>query len=889
MRPSELEIATVPMGCDAPVVTLRPADESKRFLGPYRLLSELGHGGMGVVWLAERSDGHLKRPVALKLPLQTLAQLPQFLLRFEQERDILSALVHPNIARLYDADVFEGRPYLVLEYVDGKPLTDYCDERKTSVAERLQLFSQILSAVQYAHAHLVVHRDLKPSNIFVTNSGEIKLLDFGTAKLLSDAVARNGNLTDAGANALTPNYASPEQLASLPVSTATDIYSLGIVLFELLSGSRPTRPQKEALTAPSGVATAEAAERCALTRDKLRRTLRGDLDSIVRKCMRPEPGERYASAAALADDIDRYLAGRSVAARGDAASYRVRKFLRRHILGAVFSAVALLAVLAATVAATLGWQQARSEARRSEATESFLKEIFTANTSDQSDPMRARQTTARELLDIGRNKIKTTLRNAPAARLDVLSTLRDLYSDLGLNDQAAALGREEVSLARQLSGNRAERTAEALIHLGETLHASNSVGQREQVLLEAQSILDSRNDRISHTRALLNKTFSEHYQSTDLQKSLSFAAGAVAIYRRLPPSEDFAEALYEKSLAHSTLRQPQQADAAITEAIAISRKLKGDGNTELPRFYAYQGEIRQQLMQFAAAEESFRSAFAIARQLKGRDDVDTIETELRLGIFLFYTSRPAEGLSHLRSALDTSLRVKGSADPFYTPKTQHEYGWALANFGRLREGLGYLSDAIENRRKNRPGTVYLAQMLTRRASALIEWGDIAGAEASLKESAAIRERTKVPSDWVFVRTQARLLEAGGHLPEAAAALDRFTVSKAHENSTVDALRIEEAQVEAALDHGLYPQAAKQGERLLDRIVQGSDRAYLQNEEANVSFATGRAFLLEQDRDRALPLLRSAVSLRRKLLDPDSPRLGEAERLLKQCERRKAKD
>lgn len=882
MLPSDFDLATMPM--PGGTAGAAPAYDLRQFLGPYRLLRQLGHGGMGVVWLAERSDGHLKRLVALKLPLQILGKLPEFRARFAQERDILSALVHSNIARLYDADVVQDRPYLVLEFVEGQPLTAYCNDRNLPLPERLRLFLQILSAVQYAHSHLVVHRDLKPSNIFVTANGEVKLLDFGTAKLLGHTGPNAGDLTQAGASALTPNYASPEQLAGRPVSTATDIYSLGIVLYELLSGSRPVRPIAEVLTAPSSAVTDSAAAACATTRDKLRRSLRGDLDSIVAKALRPEPGERFGSAAEFASDIERYLNGRSVMARGDAASYRLRKFLFRHKLAAASTSIAMVAIVAAVVVATLGWRQARSQAQRSAATEDFLKQIFTANSTDGADPVRARQTTARELLDIGRDRIKTSLRDAPAARLDVLGTLRGLYRDLGLDDQATALGQEEVALARQLWGNQDVRTAEALIHLAQALHASNSVNRRESVLREAEAILDGIGDRGSLVRGTLHQAWSEHYQSTDYSKALLHADRAVAILRRLPLSEDLAEALYEKSLAHSFARDDARAETAITEAISISRRLKGDGNTELPRFYAYQGEARQNLMRFAEAEESFRSALAVARRLKGGDDVDTIETELRLGHFLFYTSRPAEGLAHLRTALDRSLRVKGPADPFYTPKTQYEYGWALANFGRPQEGLVYLTGAIDNRRANRPGTAYLAQMLVCRAAAEIELNYLSAAARSLSEASAIRNALKAPVSWFSLRAEARLYEAQGQPEKSAAILNGIPLVDSSSSPTVESLHRQEARLHGAFNAARYSQVALDGERLLHTLESGSASHYLQNAQANVAFETGRALLQLHQPGRAEPYLRKAVTLESQLLDARSPHLREARLLLAQASR-----
>src|SRR5215467_13284085 len=260
-------------------------------VGPYRLLRELGHGGMGSVWLAERTDGVLKRPVALKLPHQGMhgVQLAQ---RFARERDILAALTHPHIARLYDAGVTaDGQPFLALEYIDGQPLANYCDAHRLGIAQRLELFLQVLSAVQYAHAHLVVHRDLKPSNVLVNPERQVRLLDFGIAKLIAGEAATESDLTQAAGRLLTPDYASPEQISGAPLTTATDIYSLGVMLYELLTGERPYRLKRESRGAlEEAILEEEVARPSAACRDaakaelrglplaKLQKALRGDLD-----------------------------------------------------------------------------------------------------------------------------------------------------------------------------------------------------------------------------------------------------------------------------------------------------------------------------------------------------------------------------------------------------------------------------------------------------------------------------------------------------------------------------------------------------------------------------------------------------------------------------------
>jgi TolB-like protein len=335
-------------------------------VGPYRLVRQLGAGGMAEVWLAERADGAFKRDVALKLPRLSSSR-EDLADRFERERDILASLEHPNIARLYDAGVsVERLPYLAMEYVSGRPLIGWCDAHQLGVRERLRLFLQVLDAVQYAHGCQVIHRDIKPSNILVTEAGQVRLLDFGVAKLLVEE-PELADLTRQYGQALTPEYASPELIRGERIDGAADVYSLGVVLYELLAGSRPYRLKTGASIAsleqavaraqvprPSTQLEVKAGDARGTTQHKLARRLKGDLDAIVLKALAKAPADRYSSAVALADDLQRYLSGKPVQARPAQLGYRFGKFVRRHRSGAAMSAAAF--VLAA---AALGYEQAR--------------------------------------------------------------------------------------------------------------------------------------------------------------------------------------------------------------------------------------------------------------------------------------------------------------------------------------------------------------------------------------------------------------------------------------------------------------------------------------------------------------------------------------------------
>jgi TolB-like protein len=325
-------------------------------VGPYRLMRPLGAGGMAEVWLAQRADGAFKREVALKLPMLSRPR-KGLASRFARERDILAGLEHPNIARLYDAGVSaEGLPYLAMEYVHGEPLTAWCDAQRLGVRERLKLFLQVLDAVQYAHGHQVIHRDIKPSNILVTEAGQVRLLDFGVAKLLAHDDEQT-ELTQLYGRALTPDYASPELVRGDPIDAVADVYSLGVVLYELLSGSRPYRLKAGASLAlleqaiadaqvqrPSTQLGQDAGSARGTTQQKLARRLRGDLDAIVLIALAKTASDRYSSAEALADDLQRYLYGEPVEARPDHLAYRFAKFVRRNKMGVMATVAAALLV-----------------------------------------------------------------------------------------------------------------------------------------------------------------------------------------------------------------------------------------------------------------------------------------------------------------------------------------------------------------------------------------------------------------------------------------------------------------------------------------------------------------------------------------------------------------
>ena len=467
---------------------LRPRNlEPGTVLGAYRILHELGRGGMAVVYLAERADGEFEQLVALKI-LERPASDELAVRRFHLERQILASLEHPNIARLQDGGIApDGRPYFVMERVDGLPIDRYCDEGELGLQQRLELFAVVGRAVAAAHRQLIVHRDLKPSNILVSRDGVPKLLDFGIAKLVEgeDGSSASPALTKTAMLVLTPDYASPEQLAGRPVTTASDVYQLGLLLYELLAGTRafdfagstpsglaerspsrePTRPSAAVASTTRASAPGERArQRGCGSVGQLRKLLLGDLDTIVLAALHPEAERRYESVAALVADVERYLEGQPILARRPSVSYRLGKFASRHrfavAAGAAVLAVAIGGIVLHTVRLTAERDRAAREAAKAKQVADFLVDVFRSPNARAGK--KAVATTALEVAERGAAKITTELEAQPEVKASVLYTLGRVYSALLEFERAEALFDQAIEIQRRELGEDAADTLESL-------------------------------------------------------------------------------------------------------------------------------------------------------------------------------------------------------------------------------------------------------------------------------------------------------------------------------------------------------------------------------------------------------------------------------------------
>lgn len=662
-------LSTLPSFTGAPAF-LPEAGESAgpgTAIGPYTLCQAVGQGGMGTVWRAERTDGLVQRPVALKLPHPGLRG-PQCASRLARERDCLAGLVHAHIARLYDAGITaHGQPYLAMEYVEGVSLTDYAETGNLSLPSRLALFQQVLHAVQYAHTQLVVHRDLKPSNILVTADGDVKLLDFGIAKLVHNGTTQDTALTQRDGGACTPAYASPEQIAGQPISTASDIYSLGVVLYELLTGSRPytlQRPSRGALEdailhadppRPSqAVLHAARVPMCGLTTTQLAKVLRGDLDTIILTALHKSPAQRYGSADALAQDIARYLHGYAVLAQPASLWYRGKKWLRRNAYATGAAGAVLLALLGGSGMALWQAAQARQqarlatqEARTAEAVQAFLVDLFRTNTINQPNPTQARHTTARELLDIGAQKIESALAEAPEAKLKVLKTLAQMYDSLELRDTRLRLLRQRLQLTKTLYSPNAPAVAEALIELGNAAYRGGQRTEAAQALAEAARLLDASRDFTSLIRARLEVELARLSRTRDLRQALAHANQGIDLLRRLPPSRHLLLGLYIKATICNTTGDYATAAATATEALARTHTLAKPANHLLPHIYRELGKAQAGLDDVAGAETHFQQALQVAQSLTGADSLTTLQMTSTWGDFLRRTARLRDSVAVL--------------------------------------------------------------------------------------------------------------------------------------------------------------------------------------------------------------------------------------------------
>lgn len=878
-------------------------------IGPYRLIRELGRGGMGEVWLAERADGQLKRSVALKLPTLGLhrAVLAE---RFARERDILASLVHPNIARLYDAGVSpEGQSFMALEYVQGTTLTRYCAEQRLGVSAKLGLFLQVLAAVQYAHSLQVVHRDLKPSNILVGADGAVRLLDFGIAKLLHDGLDTVSEATRVGGGAYTPQYASPEQVAGQAVGPGADVYALGVLLYELLTGQRPYRLTRESRAAleeaillaepdpPSArVAVGGEVPGRPASLPSRRRELRGDLDAIVLKALKKSPSQRYASALAFSEDLVRHLQGIPVLARPDHALYRLGRLLRRHRVAASALSAVLLALIGGL--STTLWQyrlaqqranDAQREARASQAVQAFMEDIFRANSANAADPVRARQATAAELLDAATQRVGTDLTEAPEVKLRLIDTLLSLQRDLGRHAAQIQLAELGLKLARQSQGEASAAVAERLLVLSEALQDGARLSEAGQAAEQARSRLD----RLGVPDGLLRGKL--ELRLGNLARNGFAVAGseqdhlarAVALLRPFGPSYELSEALYGWADHLGGSGDHVRSKQAIEEAIACCQSVPGT-RIRLPALYAALSRTREATMDFPGMVQALEQAFEVAIRLHETYPRAALWAGADLAFVYGASSRLADGLKVLEEHefLAHANQLQPPTDNSFYVMRHHAQ--LLLNYGRTEQALSVIAQALRLTAGSSINPTLVRDGHEVQTGVLLAMGrtEAAGAELELADRLSRDAGDDAwPTRLRSLKLHAQLAVAEGKPAEARRAFSAYEPGRPGSGRYLRRWLVQQlTNAEIALDLGEFAQAAGVAQGILERLEKEPSRRFFALSEAQAQFLVGAAQRGLGQPDRALNSLAQSHLLYRGLVDIGaSPAFGLVEIELAQAE------
>lgn len=868
-------------------------------IGPYQLVRELGQGGMGAVWLADRVDGQLKRHVALKLP--RLAWGGNLIERLTRERDILASLEHPHIARLYDAGVdVHGRPYLAMEFVEGRTIDDHVHHNALDTRAVLALLQQVAAAVAHAHSRLVIHRDLKPANMLVTREGQVRLLDFGIAKLMEGDRTADTALTRTVGRALTLDYASPEQVRGEPLTTASDVYSLAVVAYELLAGQRPyTLSRGSAAELEEAIATAHAplaSERAPAP--ERRKALRGDLDAILNKALKKAPAERYATVDAMAQDIARHLAGNAVLARPDSLSYRLFRLVRRQrrsLLAAAVVAGALGLGVGAGAAAlvitallvgigTTSWQARRAikqahraqiEARTANAVQAFLEGVFRANSGDQADPVAARQRTAKDLLDEGAARIELELQDAPQARLRVLRILAQMYEDLDELDHAVRLHERRISTAVHSLGEASSEELHARAARAGALTYLQQLDDAQAELRRAQSVLSGRVEHTADARiAYFMASAACHKMLGQAEPGLVMVDQALALLGRQAPSPQRVVALFDRAgLLRMAGRMAEVVDSA-QEALALIGAQPSLGGSAHATLNLELGAALQGLGDLAGAERALRQAVERADRHHGPKSDLALVTRYWMGQFLLETSRPREAAAILQEAMDRLLARQTTSTAMHVQVAL--LALAIVAFVRVgwiaaAEHLVHRGNAIGADRAQSP--VHAARWLVAHAALAIECGDFETAAQALDRVQTHIDEHGLPSNEVhrlrFWPLRVHLQASRG---EPALALQALRDWKAATGRTevpaADDLTALETSAEALIAEGRAAQARQLCEQGLSYLAAHPRRASEGEAEAALLGLRGQACLMQNDPSAALDSLRQAEAMRRGLCDPE---------------------
>jgi serine/threonine-protein kinase len=664
-----------------------------KVVGPYRLIRPLGKGGMGQVYLAVRDDEAFKRYVAVKV-IKRGMDSDEILKRFRVERQILASLTHPNIARLLDGGQTEdGVSYFVMEYVDGERIDRYCDEHRLPLEARLDLFEKVCSAVHYAHQNLIVHRDLKPANVLVTATGEVKLLDFGIAKFLNpDLTGYTLPMTREELRVMTPEYASPEQMRGGNLTTASDVYQLGVLLYELLTGHRPFRFQtmarheiekivlekeperpstaisrvkdESADTSPSSVS-----EKRRTPLERLRRQLSGDLDRIVLMALRKDMDRRYQSADQLLQDITRYRQGLPVSAQTDSVLYRADRFVRRHKAGVAAGVVIALLLVVATglsvryaVDTAAQRNQIALEAQKSQAITAFVVDLFNEASPDR---VQGRDMTVRQLVDAGAERITDDPDTPAELQAALRNTIAAVYTELGSHERALDLIRDNIRELRNRLGPDA-----ASPELAEALYRYAYVVDEGSTTREWEEAVQLYEEALAMQRMLYGR-----------------------------PSAEAAQTLNDMAVSHMRLRQDSTAEALLQAALAERRELYAGDHEDIAETLSNLGTYAANQGDFASAERYYRESLGMSRSVLGDRHPLVADNIYNLGSVLYDLGSLEEARQLLEDAVARRERIYGP-DHNETARALSYLGRTMLAQGNFAEAERYLMRTLDIHRAN---------------------------------------------------------------------------------------------------------------------------------------------------------------------------------------------
>ena len=778
-----------------------------RMVGAYQLQAKIGEGGMSTVYLAARADDQYRQRVAIKLVPLAMASADH-LRRFRRERHILASLDHPNIARLQDAGTTEeGLPYFVMDYIEGESIDLYCDRHRLSIRERLELFRKICSTVHYAHQNLVVHRDLKPSNILVTEDGVPKLLDFGIAKLLNpELMSPSLQPTLTWHRVLTPDYASPEQVQGKTITTASDVYSLGVLLYKLLTGRPPHRTASRTPQEIERMVTAEEPEKpsTAVTGDvrggaggcpdpaavsrarnarpaELRRRLAGDLDNIVAMALRKEPQRRYGSAQQLSEDLRRHLDGHPVLARQDAFGYRTGKFLRRHRWGV--AVVIAFCGLISVFSVLLVMQSVRLARERDHAWQllSYIKEVFGA-----VDPaeLRGKPLAVTELLEIGMARTDELERQSEM-KAEILNLLGDLYLKLGDYDRAEVGYTEALEIRRELFGEEHLKVAEGLSDLGQVLRAKGDYQAarrfHEQALAQRRRLLGEESSEVASELSNLADLANDvgEYETAE-----RLYLQAIATQRELLGDDDPQVATLLSSLATLYFNRADldESEGVHRQALELRRRALGNDHPEVAESLNNLAVVLEEKGQSAAAGELYREALELHRRIWGNEHPEVARTLNNLGVFHFRLKEYALAESLYEEALELRRKLLG--------EDHRLVALTLTNLAALKRAMGDL-EASERlyrqlltiwQRAAGPEHPRMAHGLLGLGLTLIQKGEAEAAEPLLRRAVALRRNADVGAHLIAY--------AESILGECLVHLSRFEKAEALLLASLEVIRAE---------------------------------------------------------------------------------------------------